>query len=207
MTDNKCKFLKYDESSGGYKASFYGWSIEADSSGLTNIKVNNFDQFLDTNNLPNGKGDLENLYELIKECLEVCNPKYFETNTIAAISVTDKIKYLQEYCDKNNLKLSLDGTCGFSRECVGLIKNDHYVDYSDVSSDMLYTPPNAYHKDDCIAVLGRGDEAIGELYDWVKYIEANFTIGKTLESEYGINAQLLGFRKIIACLQPILSKA
>lgn len=28
-------------------------------------------------------------------------------------------------------------------------------------------PPNAYHKHDCVVVLGRGDEAIRELSDWV----------------------------------------
>ena len=100
------------------------------------------------------------------------------------MKIQEKINYIQEFADKHDLTFDQEGECGFGRECVGLLRGGIYVDYNPtdsvnydeiphLSSDDHYkmTPPNAYHKHNCMAVLGRGDSAISELYDWVIALE------------------------------------
>jgi hypothetical protein len=82
----------------------------------------------------------------------------------------------------NGLRLDLEGECGFGRECVGVSVDGHFPDYewhdeetyerADSNGD-VWTPPNAYHKHPCVAVLGRGEEAEQELYDWLRWFDAN----------------------------------
>ena len=95
----------------------------------------------------------------------------------------------REICQKfaNNHKLIFEdeGECGFGRECVGFIaRGGNYLDYNPYKSNESYEqieelqceavePPddvNAYHKHECMAVLGRGDEAIDQLAKWVDKI-------------------------------------
>lgn len=100
------------------------------------------------------------------------------------MKIQEKVNYIQKFADKYDLIFDQEGECGFGRQCVGLLRGDKYIDYNPVdllkyqeipelSSDDHYeiTPPNAYHKHSCIAVLGRGDDAVSELYDWVKALE------------------------------------
>jgi len=122
----------------------------------------------------------------------------------------EKVEYLQKFAEKHGLTVEINGEVGFGRECVGLLnpRGDAYVDYNPYShaDDMdiieefyieaFYNtaPPNAYHKHDCLAVLGSGDAAINELYDWIVAIEA---LGTVVIREYptgatGVQAMFLG---------------
>lgn len=80
--------------------------------------------------------------------------------------------------------LELDGEVGFGRPCVGILWKTHYIDtpgsgHNDhgpfMGSDSIGGPPehvNAYHKHDCLAVLGTHGESIDGLLDWVDKIRA-----------------------------------
>ncbi len=93
----------------------------------------------------------------------------------------EKVTWMAVWCAKNNLKLNLEGECGIGRECVGISTGDQYPSYTWMNDDYeriddngnVWTPPNAYHKADCVAVLGRGEEAESELYDWLQWFDQN----------------------------------
>ena len=87
---------------------------------------------------------------------------------------------IQNFANAHKLIFEDKGECGFGRECVGLMHNNNFVDYNptDISNgdyiDGFFderfdsiTPADAYHKHNCIAVLGRGEDAIRQLSDWV----------------------------------------
>jgi aminoglycoside phosphotransferase family enzyme len=87
---------------------------------------------------------------------------------------------IEEFANKHNLIFEEEGECGFGRECVGLLYGLNYVAYNPTDSinydyiEEFYderfcdiTPSDAYHKYDCLAVLGRGDIAIRQLSDWI----------------------------------------
>lgn len=71
---------------------------------------------------------------------------------------------------------------GFGRDCVGICDEGHYADYHwydpntyeqlDNNGD-VWTPDHAYHKHSCVAVLGRGEDAEAELYEWLKWFSDN----------------------------------
>lgn len=93
----------------------------------------------------------------------------------------ERIQWMAVWCAKNGLKLELEGECGFGRECVGVSTGDCYPDYQwydesykriDTNGD-VWTPPNAYHKHPCVAVLGRGEGAEKQLYEWLRWFDAN----------------------------------
>lgn len=97
--------------------------------------------------------------------------------------------YLRQWAADNKVVFEEEGEVGFGRECVGMRDGSNYLDlyegasgpYGDDESwretAALTEPPaevtSAYHKHDCLAVLGRGPEAIHELFLWVKNLEAN----------------------------------
>lgn len=93
-----------------------------------------------------------------------------------------KVEWMAIWAARNNLKLELQGECGFGRECVGVTIEDKYPDYEwhdretydriDNNGD-VWTPPDAYHKHECVAVLGRGEGAESQLYDWLKWFDDN----------------------------------
>ena len=93
----------------------------------------------------------------------------------------EKFNWMAIYCAKNNLALTVEGECGFGRECVGVLSGDTYPDYewSDArynridDNDEVWTPKDAYHKHPCVAVLGRGEEAEDQLYQWLKWFDDN----------------------------------
>jgi hypothetical protein len=75
----------------------------------------------------------------------------------------DKIKFMQEWCQKQNLTLVLEGEVGFGRQCVGVLSEqcgaypDYIIfdeDYNIVDGNEVWTPEDAYHKHPCVAVLG-----------------------------------------------------
>ena len=94
----------------------------------------------------------------------------------------EKISWMEEWCKKNGLSLQLDGTCGFGRECVGVVVYDTYPSYQwydeythervDDNGD-VWIPDDAYHKHPCVAVLGSGEQAEAQLYEWLRWFDEN----------------------------------
>ena len=113
---------------------------------------------------------------------------------------------IQEFANRFKLIFEEEGECGFGRECVGLTDGNNYVDYNPTRNpDYEYvegfyderffdiSPENAYHKHNCFAVLGRGEEAIRELSDWVdKLNELGVVVEKYATGATGIQAMLSG---------------
>jgi hypothetical protein len=113
------------------------------------------------------------------------------------MKVTEARKICEEFAAKHKVIFEDEGECGFGRECVGfLARNGCYLDYNPTSyEDYNYIPecfcdeaveppsetPDAYHKHPCMAVLGRGDEAIIQLAQWVNSLN---TAGNVRVVEY-----------------------
>ena len=92
----------------------------------------------------------------------------------------EKIKWMHDYCAKNNVVLALEGGCGFGRECVGILLDESFPDYAwhdenkdEYIGDDVWAPEDAYHKHPCVAVLGRGVSTEAQLYEWLKWFEDN----------------------------------
>ena len=87
---------------------------------------------------------------------------------------------IQAFANRFKLIFDDEGECGFGRECVGLTNGNNWVAYNPRRSgahgpiakfydERFYDvrPASAYHKHDCLAVLGRGEDAIRQLSAWV----------------------------------------
>jgi len=93
----------------------------------------------------------------------------------------EKFEWMAIWCAKNEVQLKLQAECGFGRECVGIIKDGKFPDYYWHSDDYkriddngkVWTPKDAYHKHPCVAVLGRGEEAENQLYEWLQWFDKN----------------------------------
>ena len=96
------------------------------------------------------------------------------------MTIQEHEKNIMEFAEANGVIFDKEGECGFGRECVGLRKDGNWIDFNPHNSETYSTieeyyddklhdiaPENAYHKHNCLAVLGRGDEAIIELSEWV----------------------------------------
>ena len=110
----------------------------------------------------------------------------------ANISKTEKHREnIQAFANQHKLIFEDEGECGFGRECVGLlsrtgcyvsfnprdyVKGGYIAELYDERFDEI-SPEDAYHKYFCFAVLGRGEEAIKQLSEWVdKLKELNVEI-------------------------------
>lgn len=97
------------------------------------------------------------------------------------ISHDQKLLWMIKWCKMNQVTLQLNGECGFGRECVGILANELYPDYYWYneeykrmdSNGAVWIPEHAYHKHPCVAVLGRGEEAENELYEWLSWFNVN----------------------------------
>ena len=103
-----------------------------------------------------------------------------------------EIAWLKSWAAEQKCALQLEGEVGFGRECVGITFGNQYVDmfldWRDPGYDanhatmraFVYPPKgvdHAYHKHDCLAVLGRGNARVHELFLWVKKLaENNITV-------------------------------
>lgn len=90
----------------------------------------------------------------------------------------------QKFANDHKLIFEPEGECGFGRECVGFLARNgswvnyhpcEYKNYKEIAgfTDEGVDPPEgveAYHKHDCMCVLGRGDEAIIQLARWAQKI-------------------------------------
>ena len=113
---------------------------------------------------------------------------------------------IQEFANRFKLVFEEEGECGFGRECVGLTNGNNYIEYNPTDSvnydyiknfynERFYdiTPPDAYHKHTCIAVLGRSDDAISQLSDWVdKLNEMGAGVEKYTTGATGVQAMFSG---------------
>lgn len=88
------------------------------------------------------------------------------------MDILEKIEWLENWAAKNGAQFIREGTCGFSRPCVGISKLDTYPAYDD-EDPAIPIPDAAYHKYPCLAVLGHSDSSIEQLYDWVKWFDDN----------------------------------
>lgn len=121
------------------------------------------------------------------------------------ISREDKLQYMKDWCFRNKCVLELEGECGFGRECVGILVNDIYPDYRwydektyarlDINGE-VWIPEDAYHKHECVAVLGRGESSEDQLYQWLKWFDDNNfkleTGSQEVNPSLGYIAYLLG---------------
>ena len=93
----------------------------------------------------------------------------------------EKIEWMAMWAVKNHCALELEGSVGFGRACVGIITNTVYPDYQWFDKDYnrvdnngeVWIPEQAYHKHECVAVLGRGEEAESQLYEWLQWFDKN----------------------------------
>jgi len=97
----------------------------------------------------------------------------------------------ERFAIQHKLIFEDEGECGFLRDCVGFLSRSgnwiahnpyNSIDYKpvpDLECAAAYPPKevkNAYHKYDCLAILGRGEEAIHELALWVLHLESQGTV-------------------------------
>lgn len=101
---------------------------------------------------------------------------------------TKKIEWMAMWAVKNKMMLNLEGECGFGRECVGVTAHDQYPDYRWYAQDSfdridkngdVWIPTDAYHKHPCVAVLGRGEVAEAQLFDWLWWFDTNGFVVET----------------------------
>lgn len=94
----------------------------------------------------------------------------------------EKMQWMAVWAAKNKAALALEGECGFGRECVGILAEDQFPSYEwddeetweriDNNGD-VWVPEDAYHKCPCVAVLGRGEEAENQLFEWLNWFDDN----------------------------------
>jgi len=108
----------------------------------------------------------------------------------------EKIGWMAVWAAKHGCALMLEGECGFGRECVGVSVDGTYPDYEwfdkdtyervDANGD-VWAPEDAYHKHPCVAVLGRGEQAESQLYDWLRWFDDNGFVLETGDQEIDPN--------------------
>ena len=114
----------------------------------------------------------------------------------------EKIQWMHDWAKGNHAILSLSGSVGFNRPCVGILCNNVYPDYEWYDDDYeridhngeVWLPQNAYHKHPCEAVLGHGEDAEAELYSWLRWFDHFgfvLTTGTYQSHEYNLTARLL----------------
>lgn len=80
--------------------------------------------------------------------------------------------FVEGFALAHDLTAEWEGEIGFGRECVGLLDEERhsYVAYSYEGGCGPVDAPDAYHKDNYIAVLGRGENAEEQLANWVRHL-------------------------------------
>jgi hypothetical protein len=99
-------------------------------------------------------------------------------------------KICENFAIEHKVIFDDEGECGFGRPCVGFRDGSwiahnpdkmkpsewghDYHPIDDLKCDACLPPEgvDAYHKHDCLAVLGRGDDAITQLAEWVVYMQS-----------------------------------
>ena len=113
---------------------------------------------------------------------------------------------IQEFANRFKLIFEDDGEVGFGRKCVGLTNGSNYVDYNPTQypnydyveefyDERLFdiVPENAYHKHNCLAVLGNEETSIIQLSEWIdKLKELGAVVEKYKTGATGIQSLLSG---------------
>ena len=113
---------------------------------------------------------------------------------------------IQEFADRFRLIFEDDGEVGFGRKCIGLTDGSNYIDYNPTQfpdydyveefyDERLYdiVPENAYHKHNCLAVLGNEESSIIQLSEWInKLKELGAVVEKYKTGATGIQALISG---------------
>lgn len=114
----------------------------------------------------------------IEETKEICQ------NLTNKHEIDEAKEICQNFANKHKIIFNDKGECGFGRECIGFCHGDRWIDFNphdcyldpiDGFQNENFNAPNgvnAYHKHDCLAVLGRGDDSIIGLARWVKHLES-----------------------------------
>lgn len=127
------------------------------------------------------------------------------------MSLDDQIDFLKRWAADNKCYFQDEGQVGFGRECVGIVKDGHYpayrayepTSYDEVHCCWEAAPPegvvDSYHKADILAVLGRGPDAIGQLYVWVKHLADHDIVVRAIPRRpaHDIDAMFHGFEEHI----------
>lgn len=115
---------------------------------------------------------------------------------------------IEEFCERFELTFEDEGEVGFGRECVGILKGTNYVNYNPSLSGGNYdtikelfdeefyglAPEDAYHKHDCLCVLGRSDESIKQLSEWVDALnEYGVEVVEYETGAQGLQAMMTGY--------------
>ena len=113
---------------------------------------------------------------------------------------------IQEFANRFKLIFEDDGEVGFGRKCIGLTKESNYVDYNPTQypyhdyvkefyDERLFdiVPENAYHKHNCLAVLGCDESSIIQLSEWIdKLKELGAVVEKYKTGATGMQALITG---------------
>ena len=113
---------------------------------------------------------------------------------------------IQEFANRFKLIFEDDGEVGFGRKCVGLTNGSNYVDYNPTQypnydyvekfyDERLFdiVPENAYHKHNCLAVLGNEETSIIQLSEWIdKLKELGAVVEKYKTGATGMQALFTG---------------
>jgi hypothetical protein len=105
----------------------------------------------------------------------------------AGVSHAEKIAWMYNWARSNGAELQLQGQVGFGRECVGITISGAYPDciwFDDEFNRLdqngdIWEPEDAYEKHSCVAVIGRGEKAESQLYDWLRWFDANGFVVET----------------------------
>ena len=130
--------------------------------------------------------------------------------TVETTTAQERRTWMALWAAEHGATLELEGECGFGRECVGLSNGGCFADYEwhndstyereDKNGD-VWTPEDAYHKHPCVAVLGRGDKAEEQLFNWLKWFDANgFTVecgNQPMDPRLGVMGVLLGKHRFV----------
>lgn len=116
-------------------------------------------------------------------------------------------KTCERFAIKHNVQFNDRGECGIGRACVGFSSGGSWVDHNPRNRDdrkpiekfafeAAKPPPgvSAYHKFDCLAVLGHGEESVIQLARWVQHMEAagNVEIMRYPTGATGLQAIICG---------------
>lgn len=127
------------------------------------------------------------------------------------MNIAEARKTCEQFATTHKLIFEDEGECGFGRECVGfLAKGGNWLDFNpcrsggdyepiaELQCDAVAPPGNVenYHKHDCMAVIGRGDEAIMGLARWVEKINAagNVRVVEYATGATGVQAMISGIK-------------
>lgn len=93
-------------------------------------------------------------------------------------------KICETFALKHRVIFDEEGSCGFGRDCVGFRDGGAWVDHNphnpedyelmeEYICEAAYPPEGteAYHKHDCLAVLGHGESSVIALAKWVQSME------------------------------------